>query len=78
MHCKFLVDKIYLKKMLMDIVHNIYTKSTILKYLKIQLDSDLKIILLDYQNNYVGWSNIMSNKKFRHCNSQLEHPTQLF
>jgi len=25
----------------------------LLKYLKIRLDTDLKIILLDYQNNYI-------------------------
>jgi len=31
-----------------------YTEKTILlKYLKVQLDTDLKIILSDLQNNYV-------------------------
>jgi len=28
-------------------------RTILLKYLKIYLDIDLKIILLDYQNNYV-------------------------
>jgi len=31
----------------------------LLKYLKLELD--LKIIILDHQNNYVGNSSIMSN-----------------
>jgi len=33
----------------------------LLKYLIIWPDTDLKIILLDYQNDYVGRSSIMSN-----------------
>jgi len=44
-----------------------YMEKTILpKYLKISLDIDLKIILLDCQNNYVGRSNWLSeyNKTF--------------
>jgi len=37
---------------------NIFMESRfLLKYLKIQLDTDLKIILLIYQNNYVRLSN---------------------
>jgi len=28
-------------------------RAILLKYLKIQLNADLKIILLDYQNNYI-------------------------
>jgi len=42
--------------------HFFYTERTILlKCLKIQLDTDLKIILLDYQKNYVEYSSIMRN-----------------
>jgi len=36
----------------------------ILKYIKMYLDTDLKIILLDYQNNYVQNSSVMNHKKF--------------
>jgi len=36
-------------------------KLVLLKYLKIWLYMDLKIILLDHQNNYVGHSSMMSN-----------------
>jgi len=40
------------------------------------LDTDLKMILLDHQN-YVGHSNIMSNaaKKFWRSSNQLERST---
>jgi len=31
-----------------------------MKHLKIKLDTDLKIILLNHQNNYVGRSSMMS------------------
>jgi len=34
----------------------------------------VKIILLDYQNNYVESSEMMS-KKFGYFNNQVEHPT---
>jgi len=42
-----------------------------------QLDTDLKIILLDHHNNYVEISSMMSNgcKKFRHSSDQLKRPT---
>jgi len=33
----------------------------LLEYLKTELDADLKIILLDHQNNYVRNSSTMSN-----------------
>jgi len=43
-------------------VWNNYMERTILqKYLKIELDTDLKIIMLAHQNNYVGNSSMMSN-----------------
>jgi len=32
----------------------LYTERTILKYFKIQLDTDLKIILLEHQSNLYG------------------------
>jgi len=38
-----------------------YTKRTILLKDKILLDIDLKIILLDHQNNFVGTLKIMNN-----------------
>jgi len=46
---------------------------------KILLDTDLKIILLDHQNNFVGTLKIMSNaaKNFDFTN-WFEHFTQLF
>jgi len=49
-------------KMQFVLKHFFYTERTILlKCLKIQLDTDLKIILLDYQKNYVEYSSIMRN-----------------
>jgi len=33
----------------------------LIKYLKMQIHTDLKIILLDHQNNYVGNSSMISN-----------------
>ena len=33
----------------------------LLKYLKICLDSDLKIMLMNHRNNYIEHSNIISN-----------------
>jgi len=36
-------------------------RTILLKYLKIELDTDLKIIMLAHQNNYVGNSSMMSN-----------------
>jgi len=36
-------------------------RTILLKYLKIYVDMDLKIILLDHQNNYVENSNMMNN-----------------
>jgi len=39
-----------------------YTERTILlKYLKIMLDTELKIILLNHRNNYVENSSMISN-----------------
>jgi len=38
-----------------------YTKRTILLRSKILLNTDLKIILLDHQNNFIGTFKIMSN-----------------
>jgi len=52
-----------------------YTERTVLlKYLKISLDTDLKIILLDHQNNSVEYSSWMS-KLFAVLPITLEHPT---
>jgi len=43
------------KKNKLLVLYRVRTKSILLKYLKIYLDtSDLKIILLDHRNNYVG------------------------
>jgi len=42
-----------------------------LKYLKIQLDTDLKINLLGHQNNYVAQTD-RSCKKFWHSSNQFE------
>jgi len=51
----------------------IYAERTVsLKYLKIELDTDLKIILLDCQNNYIGHLNIMSSVATNFEN-QFEH-----
>jgi len=36
-------------------------RTVLLKYLKILLDTDMKIILLDHQNNYVERLNIDDN-----------------
>jgi len=43
-----------------------YTERTILRDLLLDIDLDLKIILLDHQNNFVKTLKIMSNaaKKF--------------
>lgn len=37
-------------------IRSLYT--TLLKYIKIELHTDLKIITLDYQNNYVEYSEV--------------------
>jgi len=70
-----------------------HTKIAILmKYLKIELDADLKIILSNYQNNYVGiyikhdkqcsknfWhSNNSSNLQFEFLHNYFHSPTKLF
>jgi len=34
----------------------LHERTILLKYLKVQLDTDLKIILLDHKNNYVGYA----------------------
>jgi len=48
-----------------SILKHFYMEITILlKYLKIYLDIDLKIILLDYQNNYVQNSSVMNNMNY--------------
>jgi len=56
------------------IEHFAYTERTILLNLKL-LDTDLKIILLDYKNNFVG--NLKNNerccKKFLYFSNQFEH-----
>jgi len=46
-----------------SILCKIHRKMILLKYLKIWLDIDLKIILLNYQNNYVGCSNMSDAAK---------------
>jgi len=38
-------------------------KIILLKYLKIQLNTDLKIILLDSQNNYVEYLNLLKKSR---------------
>jgi len=50
--------------------NNYMQKMILLKYLKIYVDTDLKIILLDYQNNYIKDSNITINRVDR---SWLSH-----
>jgi len=74
--------EISLKIMFHSILKHFYMEITILlKYLKIYLDIDLKIILLDYQNNYVQNSSVMNNmnyNKFWYSSKQLKRPTWLF
>jgi len=41
--------------------YRITERTILLRDLKILLNTDLKIILLDYQNNFVGTLKIMSN-----------------
>ena len=62
-------------------------RTVFLKYLKIQLDTDLKIILLDHQNNYVGRSSqLLDCQNFlQPCSSRLnvlhnyfDGPTKFF
>lgn len=52
----------------------------LLKFLKILLDADLKIILLEPQNNYVGRSSIMSDaaQSFNILCSCFDGITKLF
>jgi len=44
-------------------------RTSLLKYLKIELDTDLKIILLECQNNYVGLEQCC--KKFWHFSNRF-------
>jgi len=57
-------------------------KAILLKYLKIESDTDLKIILMDYQNSYVRiWSMMCNDANFDILAISLSilfSPTKLF
>jgi len=50
--------------MILSLININIRKNQFAKRSKILLDTDLKIILLDHQSNFVGILKIMSNKKF--------------